>query len=66
MSQIREKAGDWLHHGVRLVWIVDPSGRRVEAHHWDGHVDVLTSGQTLSGEDVLPGFILAVDDIFGS
>jgi Uma2 family endonuclease len=66
MSQLRDKAEDWLHHGVRLVWIVDPAGRRVEAHRPDGRTDVLTSGQTLSGEDVLPGFTLAVDDIFAS
>jgi Uma2 family endonuclease len=63
---MRDKSVDWLRHGTLLVWIVDPAGKRIEALHQDGRTDVLTSGQSLSGEDVLPGFGLAVDDIFAA
>lgn len=64
VRRMRDKAEDWLRHGTRLVWIVDPVGRQVETHHPDGHVDVVGADQSLSGEDILPGFDLPVDTIF--
>jgi Uma2 family endonuclease len=64
MKQMRQKAQTWLRHGVRLIWIVDPASKKVEAVSSGGRTDVFERGQALSGEDVLPGFSLSVNEIF--
>ena len=49
--------------GTRLVWLVYPESRSVEAHTSDGAI-TLHESDTLSGGDVLPGFEMRVGDIF--
>ena len=63
-SEIAEKVRMWLAHGVRLVWVVSPPGRTVEAHRADGSVTTLMAADSLSGEEVVPGFSLLVAQIF--
>lgn len=62
-KEMRDTADYSLAHGARLVWLVYPEKRIVEVHTPDGF-DILTDGDTLSGGDVLPGFALAVRDVF--
>jgi len=59
-----DKIQFYLLNGVRLIWIVDPETRTiaVEAPATEGQV--LGEGDMLDGGDVLPGFGVAVDDIF--
>ncbi len=61
--EIREKAVYYLEHGTRLVWLVYPEKRLVIALTNDSE-DILTDVETLDGGEVLPGFTLAVKDIF--
>jgi len=59
-----EKAAYYLANGTRMVWLVFPTRRVVEVHLPGGEIKTLTEADTLSGGDVLPGFELAVRDIF--
>jgi Uma2 family endonuclease len=63
-EDVREKIDEYLTAGSRLVWIVYPRRRSVEIWRADGSRVDLREGETLSGEDVVPGFTLPVADIF--
>lgn len=59
------KAWLWLQRGARLVWVVWPQRREVDV--WTPGRDVpatLSTGDTLDGGDVLPGFTYALADLF--
>ncbi len=61
---VREKVKEWLEAGTRLVWVVDPRTRTVAVHEPGRKTRVLREANVLRGGDVLPGFELAVRDIF--
>jgi len=61
---VRDKVAEWLEAGVRAVWVVDPRARTVVVHESNVEPRVLGDGDTLPGGDVLPGFALAVAEIF--
>ncbi|MBI1280501.1 MAG: hypothetical protein GC179_20430 [Anaerolineaceae bacterium] len=58
----RKKALAYIKHGVKLSILIFP-GDSIEVYFAGRDVKVLTYGDTLNGEDVLPGFSIAVDDI---
>lgn len=63
-GEIARKVRIYLAAGVRLVWIVDPVSRTVAVHHPDRTGRILIEGETLDGEDVVPGFALPVAEVF--
>jgi Uma2 family endonuclease len=44
--------------------VVDPIAETVTVHRPDGDPFTLSAGDTLDGDDVVPGFTLPVADIF--
>jgi Uma2 family endonuclease len=63
-TRMRKKAEYYLANGVRLVWLVFPEKQFVEIYRPDMDLDIKMLNETLNGADVLPGFTLAVKDIF--
>ena len=63
-SEMGAKAQRWLSAGVRLVWIVAPEARIVEVWRAGGLACILTVEDELTGQEVLPGFAVAVADLF--
>jgi Uma2 family endonuclease len=63
-GEIARKVRLYLDAGVRLVWIADPLSRSVMVHYPDRTGRMLVEGDTLSGEDVVPGFTLPVAEVF--
>ena len=63
-SATQEKIDLYLRTGVRLVWVVYPSVRKVYVYRPGKDVRVLGEKDTLEGGEVLPGFSLPVLDIF--
>ena len=61
--QVLDKIGEYLEAGVRLVWVIDPRGRRAVAYRSLSEVRELGLDDTLDGEDVLPGFRCPLRDI---
>jgi Uma2 family endonuclease len=60
------KTRRWLAAGTRLVWVVWPARHRIDIWH-PGRVEQDASlgvGDSLDGEDVLPGFRYPVADLF--
>jgi len=64
-SDVIAKVQDWLGSGCRLVWVVDPESRTVSAYRSRTEIMVLGTSDTLTGGDVLPGFSLPLNEIFG-
>jgi Uma2 family endonuclease len=63
-EEVQEKVALYLQAGARQVWAVRPKRRTVTVHYPDGTARTLTEAMTLSGEDVLPGFGLALSELF--
>lgn len=62
--QVERKVEEYLHFGVRLVWIVIPETRTVRVHRADGTGSLLRHGDVIDGEGVLEGFTCSVADFF--
>jgi len=65
-SAVQEKVRDYLRHGTRQVWVVDPAHRTVTVHEPAGRSRVLEEGDTLTGGRILPGFRCRVADLFAT
>lgn len=61
---VNDKVLAYLEAGVQLVWIVDPRRHAVTIYAPDRTARVLLEGDELDGGDVLPGFRVAVADLF--
>ncbi|MEC4893400.1 MAG: hypothetical protein SAL07_09425 [Oscillatoria sp. PMC 1051.18] len=48
----------YLDNGSSLCYLIYPIQKRVEIYRSEGNVEVLESPNTVSGEDVLPEFVL--------
>jgi Uma2 family endonuclease len=55
---------EYIDNGVRLGWLIDPKTNKVEIYKPGQDVVVLNSPTTISGEDVLPGFVLDLTPIW--
>ncbi len=64
--QMRDKATYYLANGSQMVWLVFPEKQIIEVYRPDMDVEILTEGETINGYDVLPGFTLAVQEIFAA
>lgn len=64
LRDLRAKAKFSIANGVRLVWLVLPEQKIVEVYRPNEDVQLLTVENTLDGYDVLPGFSLAIAEIF--
>ena len=54
---------EYIEQGVRLGWLLDPKSELVEIYRPGRSVETLQRPRTLSGEDVLPGFVLDLKGI---
>ena len=62
--EVDEKVEMFVKVGVPLIWIVNPVVRKVRIIRGVGPEATLRDGDTLSGEDVIPGFACPVASIF--
>lgn len=63
-AEMTEKINAYLTGGTALVWIVDPVRQTVTVYTQDRTERTVGAGGVLDGGDVLPGFSVAVGDIF--
>jgi Uma2 family endonuclease len=54
---------EYRDNGVRLGWFLSPQAKEVEIYRFGQGIEVLKSPESLSGEDVLPGFVLDLKGI---
>jgi Uma2 family endonuclease len=58
------KMQEYLDNGCRLGWLIDPKTRLAEIYRPEQSPEVSQAPLTLSGENVLLGFILDLQIIF--
>ena len=63
-NELLEKVGEYLQMGVDLVWVLDPSSRRLHAFRKDTEPEVLEASDQISDEPCLPNFNLNISDLF--
>ena len=64
LSELQAKIREYMDNGARLGWLINPQDRTALIYRLDQPVVVLQSPTSLSGEDVLPGFVLDLQRIF--
>ncbi|PSB55703.1 Uma2 family endonuclease, partial [Chamaesiphon polymorphus] len=64
LPPLQAKMAEYRDNGVRLGWLINPQDRQVEIYGFEREIQVLSAPMTLSGEDVLPGFILDLSPIW--
>ena len=60
----RARTREYLDNGVKLGWLINPEAKQVEIYLLGQDVQLLKSPKSLSGNDILPGFILDLANIF--
>lgn len=55
---------EYLESGLQLGWLIDPKGKTVEIYRADREVEVLQNPINLSGENILPNFVLNLQKVF--
>lgn len=63
LKTLQKKMQEYINNGVRLGWLIDPQNQRVEIYRSGQEIEVLQSPTSLSGENILPGFILELNQI---
>jgi Uma2 family endonuclease len=64
LRDTQEKMREYRDNGARLGWLINRKSRQVEIYRIGKEVEVLESSNSLSGEDVLPKFVLNLEAIW--
>jgi Uma2 family endonuclease len=64
IEKLRAKMREYIENGARLGWLIDRKNQQVEIYRPNQDVEVLNHPVSLSGEDVLPGFVLDLTEIW--
>jgi Uma2 family endonuclease len=62
-SKVRKKLAMYVTQGVRLGWLIDPKSGEVDIFRPGRDMETLKQPTSLSGENVLPGFVLDLHGI---
>ncbi|MFZ9089044.1 MAG: Uma2 family endonuclease [Planctomycetaceae bacterium] len=63
-TDMRRRTAAYLSHGVECVWVPDPFKKEIQIISREKDTLALGSWQTLNDESVLPGFSVAVEQVF--
>jgi Uma2 family endonuclease len=63
-SRTTRRVGQFLKHGVSLVWVVDPEVRCVSVYRADHYPIVVDENEEIHGGEVLPDFRCRVSEFF--
>ncbi|HIK13011.1 MAG TPA: Uma2 family endonuclease [Oscillatoriaceae cyanobacterium M33_DOE_052] len=58
MPPLRDKMQEYLNSGLKLGWLVNPQEQEVAIYRDNQAVEIISLPASLSGETVLPGFVL--------
>ena len=64
LADVREKMAEYMRNGARLGWLIDPQEQQVYIYQPGHALEVLDEPETVSGDPVLPGFVLELGGIF--
>ncbi len=52
-----------MENGASLGWLINPKNKQVKVYRLNQDVEILENPATVSGENVLPGFVLSLEQI---
>ena len=64
LNVLQDKMQEYLDNGMRLGWLIDPEQRRVYVYRPETSVQQLENPETISGDPILPGFVLDLREIW--
>lgn len=62
---LMDKVGEYLRAGTRLVWVIDPERRIAAVYRSTADVCRLGESDSLTGDELLPGFACRLSDVLG-
>ena len=65
LPETQAKMQEYINNGVKLGWLINRKMRQVEIYRLGKPIEILDFPQQLSGEDILTGFILDMQIIWG-
>jgi Uma2 family endonuclease len=63
-AEVEEKVFDWLDAGTKMVVVINPRQRSATVYKSPTDIVALAEADVLAGGDIVPGFELAVKEIF--
>lgn len=64
LKLLQNKMQEYIDNGSRLGWLINPKNQQVEIYRQGRETEILDNPTTVSGEDVLPGFLLNLSSIW--
>ena len=64
LKRLQRKMEEYIANGAQLGWLLDPSERKVYIYRPQLSVEELNNPQTVSGEPLLHGFVLNLQEIW--
>ena len=64
LKPLQDKMQEYCDNGVRLGWLLNVQEREAEIYRLNKAVEVIKAPASLCGEDILPGFVLDLPNIF--
>ncbi len=64
LQKTREKMLEYIENGALLGWLINRKKREVEVYRPQQEVEILVNPESVSGENILPGFILDLETIW--
>jgi Uma2 family endonuclease len=64
-AEVEEKVFQWLDCGSRVVLVLNPQKRTVTLYRSRATINLLTEGDNLAVEEVVPGWSVEVKELFG-
>ena len=65
LKKVQDKMDEYMKNGCRLGWLINRKKQEVEIYRSGQDVELLKFPQTISGENILPGFVLNLQRIWG-
>ena len=64
LQPLKDKLQEYIDNGVSLGWLIDRKNRKVYIYRPNSEVECLDNPATLSGESILPEFVLQLSTIW--
>jgi len=63
LTSLQKKMQEYINNGTRLGWLIDPKNQTVEIYRQDQEKEILSNPNQVTGENILPGFVLSLQGI---
>ncbi|VXD19503.1 Uma2 family endonuclease [Planktothrix paucivesiculata] len=64
IDKLQAKMIEYIENGASLGWLIDRKNKTVEIYRKNQNVELLNHPKNLSGEDILPGFMLDLTEVW--